>query len=130
MATKNNKRQKKKNGASVQELLGINAFTEYGIQTNRGELLFFKVRPTNISVLSQPSVETKIRQVEYADKKEIIDGIVKKYRPDLLEEEEDAAGRCLPGGMSQTESRMHEAYRRSEKAVPIRTAPPGRRGNG
>ena len=63
MATKNNKRQKKKNGASVQELLGIKAFTDYGIQTNRGELLFFKVRPTNISVLSQPSVETKIRQL-------------------------------------------------------------------
>ena len=63
MATKNNKRQKKKNGASVQELLGIKAFTEYGIQTNRGELLFFKVRPTNISVLSQPGVETKIRQL-------------------------------------------------------------------
>lgn len=68
-------------------------------------------------------------KVEYADKKEIIDGIVKKYRPDLLEEEEDTAGRCLPGGISQTESRMHESYRRSEKAVPIRTAPPGRRGN-
>ncbi len=63
MAKKSNARQKKKNGASVQELLGIKAFTEYGIQTNRGELLFFKVRPTNISVLSQPSVETKIRQL-------------------------------------------------------------------
>ena len=73
--------------------------------------------------------ENANRKVEYADKKEIVDGIVKKYRPDLLEEEEDTAGRCLPGGMSQTESRMHEAYRRSEKAVPIRTAPPGRRGN-
>ena len=73
--------------------------------------------------------ENANRKVEYADKKEIVDGIVKKYRPDLLEEEEDTAGRCLPGGISQTESRMHEAYRRSEKAVPIRTAPPGRRGN-
>ena len=63
MAKKNNKRQKKKNGASVQELLGIKAFTEYGIQTNRGELLFFRVTPTNISVLSPSSVETKIRQL-------------------------------------------------------------------
>lgn len=63
MAKKSNARQKKKNGVSVQELLGIKALTEYGIQTNRGELLFFKVRPTNISVLSQPSVETKIRQL-------------------------------------------------------------------
>ena len=63
MSKKNNKRQKKKNGASVQDLLGIKAFTDYGIQTNRGELLFFRVMPTNISVLSQPSVETKIRQL-------------------------------------------------------------------
>ncbi len=63
MSKKNNKRQKKKNGASVQELLGIKAFTEYGIQTNRGELLFFKVKPTNISVLSPSSVEAKIRQL-------------------------------------------------------------------
>ena len=31
--------------------------------------------------------ENANRKVEYADKKEIIDGIVKKYRPDLLEEE-------------------------------------------
>lgn len=62
MAKKSNARQKKKNGASVQELLGIKEFTEYGLRTNRGELLFFKVKPTNISVLSQPSVETKIRQ--------------------------------------------------------------------
>lgn len=63
MAKKSNARQKKKNGASVQELLGIKEFTEYGLRTNRGELLFFKVKPTNISVLSQPSVETKIRQL-------------------------------------------------------------------
>ena len=63
MSKKNNKRQKKKNGASVQELLGIKAFTEYGIQTNRGELLFFRVTPTNISVLSPSSVEAKIRQL-------------------------------------------------------------------
>ena len=63
MAKKSNARQKKKNGASVRDLLGIKAFTDYGIQTNRGELLFFKVMPTNISVLSQPSVETKIRQL-------------------------------------------------------------------
>ena len=59
------KRRKKKQGASVQELLGIRAFTEYGIQTNRGELLLFRVTPTNISVLSSASVETKIRQLMF-----------------------------------------------------------------
>ena len=57
--------------------------------------------------------------------------IVAKYRPDLLEEEqtESSGTRGASGGISQTESRTHESYRRSEKAVPIRTAPPGRRSN-
>ena len=54
MAKKNNKRQKKKNGASVQDLLGIKAFTDYGIQTNRGELLFFRVTVT-VAVLFSPA---------------------------------------------------------------------------
>ena len=74
--------------------------------------------------------ENANRKVEYADKKEIIDEIVKKYRPDLLEEDQtESGGRSASGGISQTESRTHEPYRRSEKAVPIRTAPPGRRSN-
>lgn len=63
--SKKNKRQKKRNGASVQELLGIKSFTDYGIQTVRGELLFFSAAPTNISVLSPSSVETKIRQLMF-----------------------------------------------------------------
>ena len=49
---------KKKN--SVQDLLGIESFTKYGIQTRHGELLFFQVEPTNISVLSHASIEMKI----------------------------------------------------------------------
>ena len=39
-------------GASVQDLIGIKTFTDYGIVTNRGELLYYLVTPTNISVLS------------------------------------------------------------------------------
>ena len=31
----------KRKGQSVQELMGIKSFTEYGLATNRGELLFF-----------------------------------------------------------------------------------------
>ena len=55
--------QKKKKGASVRELLGVKTFTDYGIVTTRGELLFYLITPTNISVLSQASVESKIRQL-------------------------------------------------------------------
>ena len=60
------KRQKKKKGASVQELIGIKTFTEYGLATNRGELLFFHVTPTNLSVLSSANVEIRIRQLMLA----------------------------------------------------------------
>lgn len=56
-------KQKKKERASVQDLLGVKTFTDYGIVTTRGELLFYLITPTNISVLSQTSVENKIRQL-------------------------------------------------------------------
>lgn len=55
--------QKKKKGGSVHELIGIRTFTDYGIVTNRGELLFYLVTPTNISVLSAASIENKIRNL-------------------------------------------------------------------
>lgn len=55
------KQQKK--GRSVQELIGIRTFTKYGLMTGRGELLFFRVAPTNISVLSHANIEAKIRHL-------------------------------------------------------------------
>lgn len=55
--------QKKKKGRSVQELIGIKAFTRYGLMTNRGELLFYLVAPTNISVLSHANIEIKIHHL-------------------------------------------------------------------
>ena len=51
------KQQKKKKGRSVQDLLGIRTFTKYGLSTNKGELLFYLVSPTNISVLSHTNIE-------------------------------------------------------------------------
>ena len=71
--------------------------------------------------------ENAERKVEYAEKKELVDGIVQKYRPDLMEEESSAERREASGGMAQAESRIHEPYKRSEKAAPIRTVPPSRR---
>ena len=50
----------KRKDVSVQELLGIKSFTKYGLSTKNGELLFFNITPTNISVLSKASIETKI----------------------------------------------------------------------
>ena len=58
-----NTKQKKKKGGSVQELIGIKTFTKYGLKTNRGELLFYLVAPTNISVLSHTNIEIKVRHL-------------------------------------------------------------------
>lgn len=57
------KQQKKKKGRSVQEFLGLKTFTKYGLATDRGELIFFQVAPTNISVLSSINIEIKVRHL-------------------------------------------------------------------
>lgn len=62
---KNNKKQKRggtKN--SVQELLGIEGFSKYGLLTGYGELVFFRIAPTNISVLSYDNIERKISHLQ------------------------------------------------------------------
>lgn len=63
MAKKKETQQKKKKGRSTQELVGIKTFTKYGLETTKGELLFYLVSPTNISVLSYVNIEIKIRHL-------------------------------------------------------------------
>ena len=48
---------------SLQELIGIDSFTRYGLAANKGELLFFQVAPANLSVLSRENVERCIRNL-------------------------------------------------------------------
>ena len=55
--------KKQKKGSSVQDLLGIKTFTRYGLSTTGGELLFYLVSPTNISVLSSTNIEIKVRHL-------------------------------------------------------------------
>ncbi len=57
------KKRKKRKGRSVQDLIGIKGFTNYGLETEKGELIFFLVSPTNISVLSYANIEIKIRHL-------------------------------------------------------------------
>ena len=47
----------KKNEISTQDFLGIRAFSRNGLMTDgQGELVYFTVKPTNISVLSRASI--------------------------------------------------------------------------
>lgn len=48
------------------------------------------------------------REVVYAEKKEIMDGIVQKYHPELLIKEEPPADSESAGGVNQEESQSHE----------------------
>ena len=56
-------KQKKRKGNSVQDLIGVKTFSKYGLKTNKGELLFYLVAPTNISVLSHTNSEIKVRHL-------------------------------------------------------------------
>ncbi len=59
-----NKQKKKKRGKkSVQNLLGLQGFTAYGLKTAGGELVYFAIQPTNISVLSHANIEIKIQRL-------------------------------------------------------------------
>lgn len=52
---------KKKNG--VQGLIGLERFSKYGVQTDKAEIVFFSVEPTNISVLSAANIDVKIHHL-------------------------------------------------------------------
>ena len=54
----------RKNEVSTQDFLGIRAFSRNGLMTDgQGELVYFTVKPTNISVLSDASVMLKVHQL-------------------------------------------------------------------
>lgn len=57
-----NRKQKKKDAReqSTQQLMGIDDFTDYGIATRMGNLVFFAIKPTNISVLPGSGVGARI----------------------------------------------------------------------
>ena len=54
----------KKANMSTQSLLGVKGFSRNGIQTNgHGEIVFYLVTPTNISVLSRVAVAQKVKHL-------------------------------------------------------------------
>lgn len=55
------------------------------------------------------------RKVEYAEKKEIQDGIMKKYHPQEYAELKEAEEATASGGQDQIESELHEPMPEHEK---------------
>ena len=58
MSMKEKKKEEKKQ--STRELIGIDEITDYSLKTPYGELVYFIIHPTNISVLSDVSVSARI----------------------------------------------------------------------
>ena len=53
--------KRKNNG--VQGLIGFERFTRFGVKTDKAEIAFFSVEPTNISVLSAANIDVKIHHL-------------------------------------------------------------------
>ena len=53
---------KKNNG--VQGLIGLERFTRFGVKSDKAEIAFFSVEPTNISVLSAANIDVNLVGIE------------------------------------------------------------------
>jgi hypothetical protein len=53
-------KEKERQKQSTRELIGIDEITDYSLKTPHGELVYFIIHPTNISVLSDESVSARI----------------------------------------------------------------------
>lgn len=53
-------RKKDKEKKSTKELIGIEEITDYSLKTPYGELVYFIIHPTNISVLSDDNISSRI----------------------------------------------------------------------
>ena len=58
-----NRKQKKelRQRQSAQQLMGIDRLTDHGVKTPRGELVYFLIRPDNLSVLSAEAIQSRVR---------------------------------------------------------------------
>lgn len=54
------KKAAEKERQSTRQLLNIHGITDYSLLTGHGELVFFSIKPTNISVLSAASVAARV----------------------------------------------------------------------
>ena len=92
-------RKRRKNGRSVQELLGIRRFTRYGLLTDDGELIFFEIQPVNLAVLSEVNAGLKIRHLQE----------VLSMHPELEIVCADAYA-CFDTNKAYLENRYHEEH--------------------
>ena len=53
----------KKNKKSTQELIGLESFSKYSLKTDKADFVFYRIEPTNVSVLSESNIDIKINNL-------------------------------------------------------------------
>lgn len=125
---------KRKNN-SVQKLIGFENFTKYGVKTDKAEIAFFSVEPTNISVLSAANIEAKIHhlmtllstipdlEIIALDSCECFDGNKNYVRKRLEIEESEAIRKLLRSDydfLDEIQTEMSSARRFMFGAITVR----------
>ena len=59
-----NNTKKKKRGQSTRQLMGLEEITDYSLKTAGGELVYFLVKPDNLSVLSMEGIRGRVIALE------------------------------------------------------------------
>ena len=61
-----NRKQKRelRERQSTRQLMGVIQLTEYGVKTAKGELVFFMLKPDNLSVLSPEGVRARVKALD------------------------------------------------------------------
>lgn len=54
-------KKEKRRLQSTRQLMGIDQFTDYGLKVGRSELVFFLIKPDNLSVLSAEGIRGRVR---------------------------------------------------------------------
>lgn len=53
----------KKNNKSTQELIGLESVSKYSLKTDKVDFVFYRIEPTNVSVLSESNIDIKINNL-------------------------------------------------------------------
>lgn len=60
----NTKKKERRRGQSARQLMGLEEITDYSLKTAGGELVYFLVKPDNLSVLSMEGVRGRVIALE------------------------------------------------------------------
>lgn len=114
------RKQKKKDAReqSTRQLMGIDDITDYGIATRMGELVFFAIKPTNISVLPDAGVGARIYALL-----NVVKGMAEIEMLALNSKESFENNKAFYGTHGMPDIGANQMYYNAKESGPISTMP-------